>query len=420
MQPWDEDDRIGVPVASRTAQASRERERPEAPPRPHAQPATGTPVAHAPGSPEPELRAGDPGLGRPPHTPAAVAALTDADRHALRHADEQQALRELAEAEELLASDPGGFRWLGWLAGPLAGAVLVGGAGLLGLLLFSQALTVLANLAAQPPLVQYAGYAGLTLLAGMVLFAAGRLLLLYARLRRNRQLRLAGLSELHARTRLRWLAHAKAAEAQAGLEAYLRAYPLDREKDRAALLRLGLSDAAVRQMTRARDELLDPARFAGTADWFDRFRTGFQVHLDEAADARTKYWANRAMLVTAVSPNGLVDSLGTVYFGFALLADLCRVYNLRAGRAGTAVLLGRVFFNAYLAGNLADVEKLAEYQYDQLFAQGFQVVGVGVSTNVVGKFLGKVGAKATAGYLNRLLLIRLGRYGCRLLRPVEA
>ena len=34
------------------------------------------------------------------------------------------------------------------------------------------------------------------------------------------------------------------------------------------------------------------------------------------------------------------------------------------------------------------------------------------------KLLGKVGAKATTGYLNRILLIRLGRYGVRLLRPV--
>ena len=142
----------------------------------------------------------------------------------------------MAEAEELLAADPGGFRWLGWLAGPLAGAVLVGGAGLLGLLLFAQALSVLGSLANQPPTVQYLGYAGLTMLGGMVLFAAGRLLLLYARLQRNRQLRLAGLADLHARTRLRWLAHAKAAEAHTGLEAYLRAYPLDAKP----LAKLGL------------------------------------------------------------------------------------------------------------------------------------------------------------------------------------
>ena len=396
MPPWDDDDRIGVPVGV----ASRPREGTEEAPRP--------PSPHGDGSPDLELRPGDPVLGRPPHVPAAVAALTDADRRSLRLADEAQALRELAEAEELLAADPGGFRWLGWLAGPLAGAVLVGGAGLMGLMLFAQTLSVLGNLASQPQPVQYAGYAGLTLLGGMVLFAAGRLLVLYARLRRNRQLRLSGLAELHARTRLRWLAHAKAAEAHAGLEAYLRAHPLD--------AKLGLP---ADRLAKVREELLDPAKFAGTADWFDRFRRDFQGPLDDLAEARTKYWANRAMLVTAVSPNGLIDAAGTLYFGFALLADLCRVYNLRAGRTGTAVLLGRVFVNAYLAGNLNDVEKLAEDQYDHLFEQGFQIVGVGVSTNVVGKFLGKVGAKATSGYLNRLLLLRLGRYACRLLRPVE-
>jgi hypothetical protein len=46
------------------------------------------------------------------------------------------------------------------------------------------------------------------------------------------------------------------------------------------------------------------------------------------------------------------------------------------------------------------------------------VVGVGVGSNVAGKVLGKVGARATTGYLNRVLLIRLGRYAVRLLRPV--
>ena len=47
------------------------------------------------------------------------------------------------------------------------------------------------------------------------------------------------------------------------------------------------------------------------------------------------------------------------------------------------------------------------------------VVGVGVSSNMVGKLLGKVGAKATTGYLNRILLVRLGpATPARLLRPV--
>jgi len=124
------------------------------------------------------------------------------------------------------------------------------------------------------------------------------------------------------------------------------------------------------------------------------------------------------MVVTALSPNGLIDTLSTGYFGFAMLTDLCRVYHLRAGRTGTAVLLGRVFFNSYLAGQLNDLESVIEGQTDHVFEQGLHVVGVGMGAGVAGKVLGKVGAKATTGYLNRLLLIRLGRYSCRLLRPM--
>jgi hypothetical protein len=101
-----------------------------------------------------------------------------------------------------------------------------------------------------------------------------------------------------------------------------------------------------------------------------------------------------------------------------MLSDLCQLYNLRAGRTGTAVLMGRTFFNAYLAGQSAEWEKLAEDQYDQLFHEAMNAVGVGMSANVVGKIVGKVGAKVTTGYLNRVLLIRLGRYASRLLRPV--
>jgi hypothetical protein len=366
-----------------------------------------------PPEPEPELRPGETDLGRPPQTARDLAPLTDADRKAIAADEQAKAARELAEAEELLASDPAVLRWAGVFAHPLAAAFLLAAAGTLGLFVYSQALTVLANLAAQPPAVQYAGYALLAVLAGAVVVAGGRVLILYMMLRRNRQVRLAGLEELAGRTRLRWLAHAKSAEAKARLEEYLRTYPLDPGR------RTGLPDDTVAELEKARAALLDPGRFASSAQWFDQFRDTFQARLDAAANARVRYWSNRAWVVTALAPNGLYDSLATTYFGFAMIGDLCRVYNLRAGRSGTAVLLGRVFFNAYLSGQVGDWEKLAEDQYDQLFLEACHVAGVSAGTSVVGKVLGKVGAKATTGYLNRVLLTRLGNYACRLLRPVN-
>ncbi len=391
---WD-DDRIGVPtIGVRPAQTA------ERAPEPLW------------AEEEPSLRAGETDLGRPPQLSTHVAPLTDDDRRRVREADEQQALRDLAEAEELMASDPA-LRWFGWFAHPLAAALLLGSAGALGLFLYSQVLSILANLATQPEWMQYCGYVGLTLCGGAVLVAMTRLVVVYVRLRLNRQLRIAGLEELHQRTRLRWLAHAKATQARELLSRYLREFPLATDKQRRQLLGMGFSEGNLAELAKVSAELLDPAQFSSTPEWFERFRVGFQSQLDAAAETRVTHWSKRSGLTTAVSPNGFIDGAASLYFGFAMLTDLCRIYNLRAGRTGTAVLLGRVFFNSYLAGQLNEWEKLTEEQLNQLMATGGPLYELTAS-----RLFSKAGAKVTSGILNYYLLRRLGRFACRLLRPV--
>ncbi|HVL13802.1 MAG TPA: DUF697 domain-containing protein [Gemmata sp.] len=395
---WDDDARIGVPTAGRPAAFPARR--------------GGDDDAFA------ELRPGETELGRPPQVPADLAPLSPDDLAKLRALDEEQAAKDVAEAELLLAADPTGLGWLGWFGTPLLFAFLLGTAGVFGLFFLNQSLTLVATLRAQPEWAQYVGFAGLGLFAACVLFAFFRFLFVYLRMRRNRQLRVRGIEELSRRTRLRWLAAAKTAEARGQIEHYLKTFPMNTERERKTLRGLGLTDEAMARLATVRAELLDPDRFASTEQWFGRFRVAFQGELDAAAEARIKYWGSRIWVVTAVAPNAMVDSGSTLFYTFSMLSDLCQIYNLRAGRAGTAVLLGRVFFNAYLAGQGTEWEKIAEEQYDQLFGEAMGVVGVGVSSNVIGKLLGKVGAKATTGYLNRLLLVRLGRYSARLLRPV--
>ncbi|HEY3789564.1 MAG TPA: DUF697 domain-containing protein [Urbifossiella sp.] len=399
---WDDDVRIGVPTAIPREVVA------ESPVR------SRVPSA----DPDLELREGETELGRPPQVPAGLALLSDGDRTRLREMDEEQAAKELAEAELLIAADPTGLGWLGWFGTPLVLALLIGSIGLAGLFVFNQVLSVLHALSSQPEWAQYIGYAGLALFGFCVLYAFLRFAYLYATLRHNRQIQVKGLRELAKRTRLRWLAFAKSAEAKEQLETYLRNFPLETERDRKLLHKLGIVDEVRMRLRSVRTELLDPARFSSSDQWFARFRDGFQGELDAAAEARIKYWGSRIWVVTAVSPNALVDSGSTLFYTFSLLADLLQIYNLRAGRTGTAVLLGRVFFNAYLAGQGAEWEKVVEDQYDQLFHEAMGVVGVGVGSNLAGRILGKVGARATTGYLNRLLLIRIGRYAVRLLRPV--
>ncbi len=408
MKSDDDDFRIGVPGVGRGAVAS---------------PLGGlTPPARQDAEkPDeaPELRPGETELGRPPQVPSDLAPLSTADLAALKLLDEEQAARDVAEAELRLASDPTGLGWLGWFGTPLAFAFLLGMTGVFGVFLFNQTASLLQTLATvQEDWLRYTGYGGLALFGACVLYSFLRFMFIYARMRENRQLRVKGIRELSKRTRLRWLAAAKSAEARKQIETYLQTYPIDTEKDRRTLLGLGLTDEAIVRLKVVRAELLDHDKFASTEQWFTRFRDGFQSVIDEAADRRTKYWASRIWVVTAVAPNAVIDSGATLFYTFSMLSDLCQLYNLRAGRAGTAVLMGRTFFNAYLAGQGTEWEKLAEDQYDQLFHEAMNAVGVGVSANMVGKVVGKVGAKVTTGYLNRVLLIRLGRYAARLLRPV--
>jgi uncharacterized membrane protein YcjF (UPF0283 family) len=399
---WDDDARIGVPTAGRTAVAGGV---------PSVGLATETDSAA-------ELRPGETELGRPPQVPADLAPLSPEDLAKLRALEEEQAAKDIAEAEMLLASDPTGLGWLGWFGTPLVFAFLLGMAGVFGIFFFNQTITLVNALRQQPEWAQYVGFAGLGLFAFCVLYAFFRFLYIYLRMRRNRQLSIKGVEELSKRTRLRWLAAAKTAEARGQIEAYLKTFPMNTERECKLLRNIGVTDAMHARMSAARTELLDPDRFASTEQWFQRFRVGFQSELDAAAEARIRYWGSRIWVVTAVAPNAMVDSGATLFYTFSMLTDLCQIYNLRAGRTGTAVLLGRVFFNAYLAGQGTEWEKIAEDQYDQMFGEAMNAVGIGMSSNVVGKLLGKVGAKATTGYLNRVLLIRLGRYSARLLRPV--
>ncbi len=404
LMSGDDDTRIGVPTAGR-------------PPRIAGSAGSGSGPWHDDTIPV-ELRPDETGLGRPPQTPSDLAPLTPEDVAQLRSQEEQVAARELAEVERLIVSDPTGLGRFGWFSTPVVFTLLLGIGGVFGLFFLNQTLTLIQTLRAQPEWAQYVGFAGLGLFAGCVLYAGFRILFVYLRLRENRQLRLRGIEELSRRTRLRWLAVAKTDEARRQIETYLRSYPLDTEKDRRAMRALGLTDEAQARLAAVRAELLNPDRFTSTEQWFVRFRDGFQSELDLAADARIRYWGNRVWVVTAVAPNAAVDAGATLFYTFSMLGDLCQIYNLRAGRAGTAVLLGRVFFNAYLAGQGAEWEKIVEDHSEKLFGEALNAVGIGVSSNVVGKLLGKVGAKATTGYLNRVLLIRLGRYSMQLLRPV--
>src|SRR5688500_15991950 len=150
---WADDDaRIGVPTAGR-----------------------GAPTATAPPRREDdtfaELRPGETELGRPPQVPADLSPLSPEDLAKLKLLDDEQAAKDIAEAELLLAADPTGLGWLGWFGSPLIFAFLLGMTGVFGVVFFNQALALVQTLRSQPEWAQWVGFAGVGLFAVCVLYA---------------------------------------------------------------------------------------------------------------------------------------------------------------------------------------------------------------------------------------------------------
>jgi uncharacterized membrane protein YcjF (UPF0283 family) len=320
----------------------------------------------------------------------------------------------LKRAAELMASEPTVFGLPSILGHPLVGLFMLAMAGLLGLFLFNQVSSAITAINTLPDYLQWLGWGVFGLLTLAVVYAMLRFTVMYIRLRRNKQLRLRGLQELEKRTQLRWLINAKRHEAYQQLDAYLREYPVASDRERKRLAAVGLAGDELYAVAQARQKLLDRDRWSDATGWLAGFRDTLQARLDAAAARRVSYWARRAAFATAVSPNTLADTGLTLYFSFAMLSDLCTIYNLRAGRLGTMVLLSRVFFNSYLAGQINEMEGWTADQISQLVEPHLPA-----SELVLGKVFSKLGTKASAGAINYLLLSRLGKYGCRMLRPVS-
>jgi len=300
---------------------------------------------------------------------------------------------------------------------PLVGAIFVGAAAILTFLLLSQTLSALAALATLPPWQRYFGWVILALLGGSFLYAVGRFTVFYLTLRLNRQVNIRGLKRLARRTHLRHVANKTLRETKLQLERYLKEYSLDSERDQERLAELGGLD--VDQLRGIRDDLLDPSRFASYGDWFDSFRTRFQGVLEDAADRRIRHYARRVGLVTAASPNALVDTVVASYCGFLMLTDLCRIYNLRVGKFATTILLTRVFFNSYVAGQLHESETITDAGFQSIVQEIAPHIGTIVVDTAPAKLFGKLGSRAARGAANYVMLTRLGRCSAGLLRPVD-
>jgi uncharacterized membrane protein YcjF (UPF0283 family) len=312
------------------------------------------------------------------------------------------------------------------LTGPIAIALTVAIGGLLALYIYFQVLSLLATLATLPTWLATIAVVLLGLLITVVVLAFGRLAVAYGRLRRNEQIRMSDIQQLerHAQIRRGCSPSQQRQQAKAVLEVYVREYPQYpvENNTHASIAHADTSSPpqappqtspfsaeGLARLRRIQRRLTDPARIKDSKEWLDIYATEFQSVLDAVARERVHQCAKWVGYKTAISPNSLVDSLIAAYWCFVLLRDLCVIYNVRVGAYGTAALLWRAFFTAYLAGKFHDWEDHADYTIESMM-DGLPEIGR--------KIAGKLAAKAGTGLANYFMVRRLGRRAIALLRPL--
>lgn len=310
--------------------------------------------------------------------------------------------------------------------GSVVVAAVLGLAGLVGLYIYSQVLAVVATLATLPQWTAVPALILLGLLVSAVVLAFGRLTLAYARLRRNRQVRMKDLESLTQRAHLRQIAQARRKEARKVLEDYVMTYPIptritSRRPEAPGLtpsepVRTGalvelLTSQQLDDLRKAHGRLMNPVYYEDINKWLDEYERAFQSVLDGAAESRVTRCAAWVGCKTTISPSPLVDMLIASYWAFVLLRDLCVIYNVRVGVLGTVALLGRVFFNVYVAGSLEGLEEHVEETLRT--AIGGFLHGLGQA------IVAKCAAKTAIGLTNSILIMRLGNRAIRALQPLS-
>jgi hypothetical protein len=325
---------------------------------------------------------------------------------------------------------------------------------MLGLLLASLALATVAAVVLLPVSARFAAALVAVLLIGVLAYPASRWALALAGLQPLRLESLEGVAGIRSatleavgrRAELQSLASARGeggepTRARQVLGRYLACHPVGNGMDGRVWLGLGLTEEVRSGLKHRKDELL-ALRRPGTAggwppgEWLRSFEEGFQAPLDVSAERRVRDHAWRTFVATAASPNVVFDTLVTLSAGSSMLIDLGRIYDLRVGRVGGAVLLIRLLVDSDLAHCANRPDAWSEPVIQRAAGEGGAIDEIGRESGFRGvlerhpipsdtteieallpKGASEFGLRAESGLLHYFLMRRLGARAIRLLQP---
>ena len=281
----------------------------------------------------------------------------------------------------------------------------------IGLFALAQAATLFNQIVALPAPVRPVAYAILIAALALLAWFGLKFAWSYARLRVSPTLDLKMQQDLRMRDRARReLAEAHAGEARQILTVLLHEYPATPR----ALRRVGLQPTEVDAVLNARRHLAGPSAPSDHGRWLASYESDFLATLDAAADRHLARHLKRVFALTATVPRGGLDTVIVLCMSYQMVADLCRVYNVRAGRWGSVVILAHLLVNVMAAGEVHDATassagSLGDLAHQHLSQATAAVLGAGA----------KVIGKAAEGGVNSILLWRLSLRTRDYLRPIR-
>lgn len=221
---------------------------------------------------------------------------------------------------------------------------------LVGLFVFAQTITVLSQISLLPTVPRRICYTLLILLLTGIVAGAVRLLLAYARLRGTQRITPKGIESLNERAQFRKIGAEEGARAVQIVRSYLDDFPTEPRQ----LVALGFTAEQAARLVASRRDLTNPAKDLGPHDWLQRFRRDFQSVADEAAGDCIKRRARGVGVKVAALPLPFVETAVVLHGAFSMIADLCRIYRLRLGAAGTLIVTGWAAIQGLIAGRVDD------------------------------------------------------------------
>ena len=360
-----------------------------------------------------QARKGDHGLGVPEFEPENARILTDKEvaEHARKLDDKlrvefEQKLKELEVA--------GGGKWhLPYPVRSFLTWLILAVSAILGLFLISQGVSFYSEIKVMPQPFNWIVGIGAGLLASILVLLILKLLLMLISLHRSPGISLKTMEVLKERQSWQKLANEHSEKAQTELKKYLKSYKLNGDT-RKRLIAVGLTEQEYESLLTGKDYLLSDEVPLSPDEWIAQFTNRFQGILDSVAKRRTKQYATRAGLGTAISPVTIIDQSVVLYSCVALIKDLMFLYHLRPAFGQTAVILARAILNTYLSGMLEEVtEKAADSLSESISDWSGDMAGL------LGSGLGRaIGTKTTEAMLNGFLIWRLGKRTMSQIQPV--